>query len=100
MANTKMKWRVGYHLLFENKVAKITKIFDDGKIIMRCFGRSNTGEGNSKSGYDWQLNTDKPKLDKLYQQNKVKVIRSRDVLEVLFANYEGCMPIEDMRNMG
>ncbi len=90
-----MIWKVGMFLLFEKKVGKITKIFDDGKVKIRAFSK-----GNTTKGYDWQQNTNVSKLNSLYEANKVRVIEAyAEVLACLFYNFEGCMPIENVRKV-
>ncbi len=90
-----MIWKVGMFLLFEKKVGKITKIFSNGKVKIRAFSK-----GSTTKGYDWQLNTNTGRLNKLYDNNKVRVIEAyAEVLQCLFANFEGCMPIENVREV-
>ena len=90
-----MIWQVGMFLLFEKKVGKITKIFSNGKVKIRAFSK-----GNTVKGYDWQLNTNVGRLNSLYEANKVRVIDSHhEVLPCLFYNFEGTMPIKNVREV-
>lgn len=90
-----MMWKVGMHLLFENKVGRITKIFNSGKVSMRVFSK-----GNTVKGYDWQLNTNVGKLNKLYETNKVRVIKcNEEILICLFSYFKDYMPINNVNEI-
>lgn len=99
-------FRVGQYLLFEKGIGKINKLgrrcdidvysFDSKE---QCVKIRMFTKGNTKRGYDWQKITSIDKLKKLYKENKLKIISPNEILEVLFANYEGCMPIRDMRGI-
>lgn len=88
-----VNWRVGMFILFSKSVGKITKITDD-KIKIRKYSK-----GKTKNGYDWQQYVSRTRLNKLIKDKKVKVIDSTEVLQCVFYNYEGCMPIEDMEGV-
>ena len=76
--------------MFEKSVAKIT-VIKVGLVAMRKFSK-----GNVPFGYDWQHATSIKRLNKLFADNKVRIIPPREVLMLLFANFEGAMPMRDV----
>jgi len=96
-----MRFRQGQYLLFKNCVAKINKI---GSCSVTARNKSQIriklrkfSKGNTKIGYSYQQYVSLEHLDKLFDTNKVRIISPEEIMQVLLANFEGCMPIEDMR---
>ncbi len=85
------RFRENQYLLFEKSIAKINKI-NNGTIIMRKFTK-----GTTQHGYDWQHKVSYNYLERLYQEHKVRIIPPLEVLKLLLANFEGCMPIKDVK---
>lgn len=102
-----MRWREGQYLLFENSVAKINKIDRKWRLIkwQRCCDKKTKcaklrkwSKGNTIKGYDWQQIVSIKHLDKLHKENKVRIISPNEVMEILFANFERCMPIKNVED--
>lgn len=100
-----MRFRQGQYLLFKNCVAKINKFetrisrtYKGTKYIpsvkLRKFSK-----GNTIIGYSYQQYISLEHLEKLFKTNKVRIISPEEVMQVLLANFEGCMPIKDMRKV-
>ena len=102
-----MRWKLEQYLLFENSIAKINNIdtafeykYKNNKahfkiVITRLKIRKFT-KGRTNNGYSWQS---LEHLNKLYKANKVRIIPPEEVMQLLLANFEGCMPINDMRKV-
>ena len=88
-----MGWRQNQYLLFEKSIGKINKL-NNNKVKLRKFSK-----GNTKNGYSYQHNITLERLNSLYKNNKVRIISPEEVMEILLANFEGCMPINDINNM-
>ncbi len=82
-----MRWQKGQYLLFAKSVGKITKIVN-GRAHIRKFTR-----GNTKHGYSWQNNMHVVKLDVYHKKDAVRIISPEEVLQMIYYNFEGCMPI-------
>jgi len=102
-----MRWRQNQYLLFSKCVAKINRIEEyititaekgepveeviDTRIKLRKFSK-----GTTKDGYSYQQYMTLEHLDKMFQDSKVRIISPEEVMRILLANFEGCMPIIDM----
>ena len=110
-----MRWRENQYLLFSKCVAKINKIetknvLKGSKHLIGGKGWTTIPElkkvtiiklrrfskGNTKNGYSYQANIKLETLDRYYKNSKVRIIPPEEVMRVLLANFEGCMPINDM----
>ena len=91
-----MRWRKGQYLLFSKCVAKINRIGERGfgTIKLRKFSK-----GNTKLGYSYQQTMTLVHLNRLHKANKVRIISPEEIMQILLANFEGCMPIDDMRSV-
>jgi len=98
-----MRFRKGQYLLFGKCVAKINKIENRRKAFsndtrnipsakLRKFSK-----GNTTLGYSYQQYVNLANLEKMFQTNKVRIISPEEIMQVLLVNFEGCMPIKDMR---